>query len=63
MSVEVGADGRLKRVWLPDATEAQSSEMRDRLAFAFQDVTFTPAQDCQGRPVEGTFTETWVAVE
>lgn len=61
VSVQVGANGKLLRAWLPDASEAQASEMRDRLGFAFEFTEFAPAQDCQGRPVEGVLTETWVA--
>jgi hypothetical protein len=63
VSVQVGADGRLVRAWLPGVTEAQAAEMKERLAFALQYVKFTPAQDCQGEPVEGVLTDTWVAVE
>jgi len=63
VSVQVGTDGRLIRAWLPGVSDPQASEMKERLAFAFQYVAFTPAQDCQGRPVEGVLSETWLAVE
>jgi hypothetical protein len=63
VSVKVGANGKLLQAWLPGASEAHASEMKNRLAFAFEHTEFAPAQDCQGRPVEGVLTETWVAVE
>ena len=61
VSVQVAPNGKLLRAWLPGANDAQASEMKERLAFAFETTEFEPAQDCQGRPVEGVLTETWVA--
>ena len=63
VAVRIGPDGHMLRAWLPNATEAQASEMKERLAFAFEAAEFTAAQDCQGRPVEAVLTETLVAVE
>src|SRR6188768_4284478 len=47
VSVQVGANGRFIRAWLPGANEAQASEMRERLAFAFGATEFAPARDCE----------------